>query len=719
VKYNFIKILILIFAVSSFIFCQQKKLTIDDIYRNPGLRAESLIGVKWFDNGNKFSFLKYEAGGYSLFQHDVSTGEEKKILDRNDLKDNNGEKILLRNYEWLPGEKSILITGLIHARAVKSGGTFYVYDVDNKNFKLIVGSEDEQVNAQISPDGKKLGLVRANNLFMADVETGEEKQLTFDGSETILNGVFDWVYEEEFSIIMGWDWSPDSRSIAYWRFDQSNVPKVYITRYDSLYFPPTEQYYPKAGANNSLVQIGVVNIASAKTVWMDLGKETDIYIPRMKFTNDPKKLSIQRLNRLQNKLDFILADIKTGESNIIITETDSCWVDVETDNLFFLKDGKRFIWSSERDGYLHLYLYDYDGNLINQVTKGEWEVDKLISIDEEKEIVYYSSLERSLLNKDLYSINLNGTDKKRLTEKRGMHSIDMAPSGRYFIDEFSDANTMPSTILYDSEGNEIRKLIEADMSVFNEYDFSPVEFLTFTTSDGIELNAAMIKPSDFDPSKEYPALIFNYSGPGSQTVKDAWGTSLSLRMYAQNGYIIFWLDNRGTGGRGKAFENIVFKNLGHYETIDMIEGANYLESTGYVDPERIGIYGTSYGGYIAALAILKGADYFKAAIAGAPVTHWKFYDTIYTERYMQTPELNPEGYETSSPLAYVNDLKGRLLLIHGTADDNVHVQNSIVFMRELQRANKQFDVMLYPESLHGGFGRHYLDLVTDFIYENL
>ena len=718
-KINFIKIFAIIFVAYTSLFCQQKKLTIDDIYANRGLKSESLNSLKWFDNGNKFSFLKYEAGGYSVFEHDVKTGVEKRIIGGTELEDNNGEKILLRNYEWSPDEKYILITGLIHARSVKSGGTFCVYNISNKEFKIIVDSEEEQVNAQFSPDGSKLGFVRSNNIFVIDIETGEEKQLTFDGSETILNGVFDWVYEEEFSIIMGWEWSPDSKSIAYWRLDQSDVPKVYITKYDSLYFTQTKQYYPKAGAGNSLVQIGVVDISSAKIVWMDIGEETDIYIPGIKFTEDPSKLSIQRMNRLQNKLELMIADIHNGKTKTIITETDSCWVDVENTVFKFLKDGKRFIWSSERDGFLHFYLYDMEGNLINRVTEGNWEVDKLISIDDENDIVYYTSLERSSLNKDLYSINPDGSGKNRITEQKGAHSIDMSPGCKYYVDKFSDVNTLPSTILCDAEGNEIRKIIEADMSVFNEYDFSPVEFLTFTTSDGVELNAAMIKPSDFDPSEKYPALIYTYGGPGSQIVKDEWSTSLSLRMYAQNGYIIFWLDNRGTGGRGKAFKNIVYKNLGYNEVMDMIEGAKYLLSTGFVDSSRIGIYGVSYGGYMSALTILKGADYFKAAISSAPVIHWKFYDTIYTERYMQTPQLNPEGYKVSSPLNYLKNLKGKLLLIHGTADDNVHVQNSIVFMKALQKANKQFDVMLYPETLHGGFGRHSLELITEFIYENL
>ncbi|RPI74021.1 MAG: S9 family peptidase [Ignavibacteriales bacterium] len=709
----------LIFFISiTALFSQQKKLTINNILGDPGLKSKSIIGLKWFNDGNKFSFLKYDEAGISVYEHDIETGEEKRTLGGNELKDTYGEPILLRNYEWSPDGRYMLITGLIHARTVKSGGTFYLYDINKKEFKLIVDSEEEQVNIQFSPDGKKLGFVRANNLFITDIETGEEQKLTFDGSETVLNGVFDWVYEEEFSIIKGWEWSPDSRSIAYWQLDQSRVPKVYITSYDSLYFPPEEQYYPKAGGSNSIVRIGVINISSGETTWMNTGEEKDIYIPRIKFTNDPSRLSIQRLNRLQNKLDLLIADITTGKTTTILTETDPCWVDVY-DDLTFLDDGERFIWSSERDGFLHFYLYDIEGNLINQITKGDWEISKLNSVEEEEGIIYYSSLEKSPLEKDLYSINMDGSGRKRITEKKGTHSVEVSPNNKFFIDKYSNVNMMPSTVLFNINGTEIRKLIEADMSVFNEYDFSPVEFLSFTTSDGIELNAAMIKPSGFDPSKKYPALIYNYSGPGSQIVKDEWSTSLSLYKYTQNGYVIFWLDNRGTGGRGKDFENMVYKNLGNYEVMDMVAGAKYLISTGFVDSSRIGIYGDSYGGYIAALTLVKAADYFKAAVSGAPVIHWKYYDTIYTERFMQTPQLNPDGYKVSSPLEYVKNLKGRLLLIHGMADDNVHVQNSVVFMNELQKANKQFDLMLYPKAMHGGFGRHYMQLISDFIYKNL
>jgi dipeptidyl-peptidase 4 len=721
-KFAVIRVLLLVFLVQPLIIPQQKKLTIEDIFTNTGFRSKSISGLKWIDNGNKYTFSKFdsEKGYGSIYEHEIISGEERVLIPGDKLKLSEDEKpITIRNYEWSFDERYVLFTGLLPARSTKTGGSFYIYDTKEEKFFLLAESEEEQVNAKFSPDGKKLGFVRGNNIYVTDIESGEEKQLTFDGSDVILSGVFDWVYEEEFSIIQAWEWSPDSRSIAFWRLDQSPVPKVYITRYETVYFEPLEQHYPKAGDKNSIVQIGVVNINTAETVWMDIGEETDIYIPRINFTTNTNVLSIQRLNRLQNKLELMLANVNNGDTKVILTETDSCWVESENDDLIFLKDGKHFTWTSEQDGFNHIYLYDLNGNLVNQVTKGNWEIDKLISVDEENQLIYYTAREISPLNKDLYSIKFDGSGKKRLTEKKGDHTIEMSPNNKFYIDRYSNVNTIHSTSIFTTDGKELRKIFEADMSAFEEYDLSQVEFLTFTTTDGVELNAGMIKPSGFDASKKYPALIYNYSGPGSQVVRDAWGTSLWHYMLAQNGYVIFWLDNRGTGGRGKSFKNIVYKNLGHWEVNDMIEGAKYLISTGYVDPERIGIWGSSYGGYMAALSIMKGADYFKTAISSAPVTHWKFYDTIYTERYMQTPQLNPEGYEETSPLNYVHKLKGKLLLVHGTADDNVHVQNAIVLMKELIKANKQFDVMLYPEAMHGGFGRHFLELMTEFVFENL
>ncbi len=722
---NIFLLLIVLFQFQS--LAQKKVFFVDDIYSKREFYGSSLRSVQWFDNGNKFSFVRYDSTSKSMaiFQHDVSTGEENVLISSNEIKiPNSDETITIRNYQWSPNDKYILFTDLLTARATKSGGTFYIYDVANKNIIRVIESEQEQMNAGFSPDGNKLAFVRANNLYVIDIATGLEKQLTNDGSDEILNGHFDWVYEEEFGIIVGYDWLQDSKSIAFWRLDQSNVPKIKIAKWDSLYFNFLEMHYPKVGAKNSIVKIGVVNIEDGNTQWMALGDGTDIYIPRIKFINNPNILSVQRLNRLQNKLEFLLYNINSGRGDLLFTETDSAWVDVH-DNLYFLQDNKRMIWTSERDGFNHLYFYDLKKKLVSQITKGNWEVNQLISIDEKNELIYFTANERGTIYKDLYSINFNGKNLKRITEFSGYHSINFSSNNEYFIDVYSTANSLPSTLLFKSNGETIETLIAADMSVFQDYGFSQMEFLKFTTSDGVELNAAMIKPVNFDPTKKYPVLFYNYSGPGSQIIQDRWGSTNHLwhELLAQRGFIIFMLDNRGTGGRGKAFKNLVYKNLGNWEVNDQVEGAKYLSTISYVDTARIGIWGWSYGGYMSALTLFKGANHFKVAVSVAPVTDWKFYDDIYTERYMSLPELNPEGYEKSSVLNYTDKLKGKLLLIHGTADDNVHFQNSVALVNKLISENKQFQTMYYPEKDHGIYGgmtrQHLFNMITDFILKNL
>jgi len=723
-KYLKFTYLLLVLLLQVHVYSQTHQLTVEDIYTNPEFYHDKLDEFQWFDNGRKYSYLKYlpDSSTSAIYEHNIATGEEKVLVSPNQLQAKNIYLFTIKNYKWSPDNRYILFTGTLPARKLKTGGDFYIYDVSKEKIIYSIESVREQENIHFSPDSKKIGFVRGNNLYVFDINSGMEKQLTFDGSDEILNGVFDWVYEEEFSIINGWTWSPDSKSIAFWRLDQTNVPIYRITLYDSLYPNYNITHYPTPGTNNSSVKIGVVNIDSGKITWMNLGDDNDIYVPRIKFTANPEILSIERLNRLQNKLDLMFSNINTGQSRTVLTETDTAWISV-FDDLYFLNDRKRFIWSSERDGYKHFYLYDYNGNLINQISNGKWEVDKLLSVDERNNKLFYSSLERSPLYRDLYSINLNGTNKKLMLEQKGTHKINISPNNNFFIDEFSTANSLPATYLYKINGEKIDDLILPDMSFFKDYNLSPLQFTNFKTSDGVLLNAFIIKPTDFDSTKKYPVLIFNYSGPNSQSVVDKWlGTDyLWHQLLAQNGYIIFCLDNRGTGGRGKSFKDIVYKNLGKWEVNDQIEGAKYLATLPYVDKNRIGIWGWSYGGYMSALAILKGADYFRAAISVAPVIHWKFYDTIYTERYMQTPQLNPDGYKESSPLNYVENLKGKFLIIHGTADDNVHFQNTVALVSKMEGLNKQFEVMLYPGKLHGIHGTriHLFKLMTDFILNNL
>lgn len=718
-----------ILTITTLAQTNSKKLTLEDIWGSQKFFGQSLRMVKWLDGGNKFSYLEtdFQKRSTNIAIYDIKNKTKSVLLSSDELKlADSDSKFMIMNYEFSPDENYILFTGLLPARSIKSGGNIYLYNLKTKEF-FQVETGEAVMNVKFSPDSKKLGYVKNDNLFVYDISTRTEKQLTFDGNGVIINGHFDWVYEEEFSIIDGWRFSPDGKQIAFWQLDQSPVPEIEIQQFDSLYFNSIKMRYPKAGARNSIVKIGVVDIESGKINWMNIGEEIDIYIPRIYWTTRENELAIVRLNRLQNKLELLLADTKTGNSKVIYTDTDSCWVDVELMDVYFFKDKKHFLISSEKNGYKHFYFYDYSGKLIRQITNGQWEVDRLIEVDEKQNVLYFTSGLGNPLVRNLYLIKLDGKGLKRLTPFEGTSSINSSPNLKYFIVTNSSVKPVTRTFLIDNSGKILDTLIKNENleKTLSEYNLSTPEFLTITTSDGVVLNAMMIKPANFDPQKKYPVLFYNYSGPGSQIVRNSWGGPQYLwhQMLAQEGYIIFMIDNRGTGGRGKSFKNIVYKNLGHWEVNDLVEAAKYLMTLPYVDAERIGIWGWSYGGYISALTILEGNEYFKCAVSVAPVTHWKFYDTIYTERYMSTPQLNPEGYETSAVTNKADKLKGKLLLIHGTADDNVHFQNTVVLVDELIKANKQFQVMFYPGKDHGISGGktrlQLFTLITNFIKENL
>jgi len=715
-------ILLLIFLITEIVLPQKKSITLDDVLGGRSFGGSSYNSSQWFNAGNKFSFIKTnkETASSAIYQYDIATGEESIIVTDSQLKIDASDKAFrISNYKWSPDENFILFTGKLPARTLKTGGAFYLYDLKNKKFSLLVGSEKEQSNVQFSPDSKMIGFVRENNLFVLDIETLKEKQLTFDGNENIINGQFDWVYEEEFSIIAGWEWSPDSKSIAFWRLDQSNVPEINLAKWDSLYLNASNQRYPKPGAKNSIVKIGVVNVENSKTTWMDIGAEMDIYIPRIKFSANPELLSVQRLNRLQNNLDFLLCDIKTGKSKIIINEKSLEWIDI-FDDLTFLKDKRRFIWSSEVTGYKHLYLFNYEGNQINPITQGKWEVSEIKGVDEADEIIYYTSNERGTIYSDLYSVRFDGTDKKRLTEEPGSHSIDMTDNPKCFIDRYSNANFPSSSVIKKMNGEVIRVLSKTNLSVLETYERSKVEFLNIKTSDNVELDAFIIKPGKLEEGKKYPVFLTQYNGPTSKSVTDNWGIGGMWEQYlVQNGFIIVGVDCRITSGRGVEHKKYAYKNLGYWEVNDLVETAKYLGALSYVDSKKICVFGASYGGYTSAFALLKAPEYFKAAIDVSGVTDWRFYDDIYTERYMLTPELNPKGYEESSALNYTDNLKGNLLIIHGTADDNVHFQNAVKLVERLIESKKQFQIMFYPEKahgIHGGNSRyHYYQTMNDFL----
>jgi dipeptidyl-peptidase-4 len=602
---------------------------------------------------------------------------------------------------------------------------YYIYNLKDKTLKPV--TEAKAMYGTFSPDGQKVAFVRDNNLFYKDLNANKEIQVTTDGKlNNIINGATDWVYEEEFSFSQGYQWNSDGSHIAYYKFDESGVKEFNLTTYGNLYPTENRYKYPKAGEQNSVVEIYTYELASAKNQKVNTGENKDQYIPRIKWTTNPALLSFQRLNRHQNVLELILADVKKGTVNTILKESNPTYIDI-TDDLTFLKDGSGFLWSSELQGFNHIYYYNMNGKLINQVTTGSFDITELKGIDEQAKTIYYVSAEESPMTRTVYSIKLDGKNKKKLSAKSGTNAPTFSNGFKFFINNHSDANTPSFISLHDQSGKLIRVLEDnkALVTTLSTYNLSPKTFFTIKTSEGVNLNAWIIKPAGFDSTRKYPVLMTVYGGPGHNTVNDMWEAQNYLwhQMLAQNGYIVVSIDNRGTGFRGQDFKKSTYKQLGKLETIDQIESAKFLGNLRYVDKSRIGIQGWSFGGYMSSLCMTKGADFFKAGIAVAPVTNWRYYDSIYTERFLQTPQENPAGYDENSPINFVKQLKGKYLLVHGTADDNVHYQNSMEMTTALVRANKPFEMFMYPDKNHGIYGGttrlHLYTLMTDFIKENL
>lgn len=709
---------------------QAQPLTLERIFASSEFRVGGLAPRQWLRDGERYSTVTFDSqtNTTDLWIESARTGEKTRIIDGSTLiPEGRDQPIPIEGYRWSDDESKLLIyTNAQQVWRQATKGIYYVYDLSTRRLTPVSTVEGWQQFAKFSPDGTKVGFVRDNNLFVTDLATGRETQLTHDGSETIINGTFDWVYEEELGLRDGWRWSPDGKRIAFWRLDQSPVKTFYMIDELGLYAQTIPLRYPKAGEANSIARIGVIELADGKVTWIDTGEDTDVYLARMEWAASPTELVVQRLNRHQNRIDVLMADARTGKTRLLFAETSDTWVDVDND-MTWIKGGKQFLWTSDRDGYNHLYLYNRDGSLVRQITKGPWDVIGYYGIDEKNDWIYFSASEKSPLERHLYRVRLNGKGFQRITSEPGTHAVNMNSGLRYYIDTYSRAGTPPTMRLHQIDGKPIRTLVDNSevTKKVAEAGLRAPEFFTFKTSDGVELNGWMIKPADFEPSRKYPVLMYVYGGPGSQTVVDSWGGNRYLwhQLLAQNGFIVVSIDNRGTGARGSAFKKVTYLNLGKWETHDQIEGARYLASLPYVDASRIGIWGWSYGGYMTALTMMKGGDLFRAGIAVAPVTDWKLYDTIYTERFMRTPQENPEGYSQGAPVEQVEGLTGRLFVIHGTADDNVHFQNAVQLASALQKAGKQFDFMLYPNKNHsisgGNTSLHLYTLMTEWLEKNL
>lgn len=711
-------------VATSVLTAQEKEVSLEEIW-NGTFRQERLQSLQSLNNGEEYVVLNRnrENGTTSIDVYSYKTGEKTRtLLNSADLADIES----FQDFKFSEDENKILLSTEvepIYRRSSKD--VVYVYDVASKDLMKV--SEDKIQEASFSPDNSKLAYVFDNNIYILDLQSKEKTQVTQDGEiNSVINGITDWVYEEEFSFVKAFAWNPTSEKIAFLRFDEVNVPEFSMDLFGKDLYPTQQVFkYPKAGEANSEVSLHMYDVASEEAEEIKLGDYSDFYIPRIKWSANPMHLSVQVLNRHQNNLDLIFVNAENNSAEVILNETDEAYIDI-TDNLTFLEDNS-FIWTSEKDGYNHIYHYGENGKLINQITKGDWEVTNYYGYDKKADKIYFQSTENGSVNRDVYAIKPNGKSKKRLTEREGMNSADFSADYTYFINTFTDVKTPPVYTLYRTkDAKQVREILNNNELLENNkaYNFSPKELSTININ-GNDLNMWMIKPSNFDESKEYPLLMFQYSGPGSQSVSNSYFTSNDYwyQLLADKGYIIACIDGRGTGFMGADFKKVTYQELGKYEVEDQISAAQKLGDRGYIDADRIGIWGWSYGGFMSSNAIFKGNETFSMAIAVAPVTSWRFYDTVYTERYMRTPQENPSGYDENSPLNHVDKLEGDYLLIHGGGDDNVHLQNTMRLVEELVQANKQFDWAIYPDRNHGIYGGntrlHLYNMMTDFILEKL
>ena len=715
------KILFIFFLCFSSIACfsQSKEITLEDIWQNYNFYPKSYRGLNSMNDGEFYTQIKNGEEGQEIIKYSFKNGKRVvRLFKSSDFKIKRINSYSLSNDDRL----MLLATETESIYRYSKKAIYYVFNIQNNKIKKL--SDNKVRYPTFSPDGTKVAFVFENNLYIKDITNGKENQITFDGKKNnIINGASDWVYEEEFKLVRGFEWSADSRTIAFYKFDESHVKEFSMDKFNGNLYPTQEVFkYPKAGEANSTVSVYLYNIDDdeKKLIYTEEDYE---YIPRIKWSNDPNILTMIGLNRHQNKLDFIVVDSKDGSNRVLFTEEDKYYIDIN-DNLTFLPNNF-FIWTSEKKGYNHIYLKGLDGSE-EQITSGSWEVTSFYGLDSDKMEIFFSSTEDGSINRSIYCLDLDSGKRKKLSTQTGTNSAKFSNGLKYYINTYSNANTPPIFTLHKADGSLI-KTIEDNTEFQNkleEYNISEKEFITIYT-DNADLNAWIIKPPNFDDKKKYPLFMFLYGGPGSQKVLNRYeGNNFYwYQMLAQKGYVIACVDNRGTGGKGAEFKKMTYKELGKYETIDQIDAAKYFGSLNYIDEKRIGIQGWSYGGYMSSLAITKGADVFNLAVAVAPVTNWRYYDNIYTERYMQTPQENPSGYDENSPINHVEKLKGKYLLIHGTADDNVHVQNTYEMSSALVRANKQFDLFVYPDKNHGIYGKntryHLYKKITNFILDNL
>ena len=716
---------ILFVSFSLISLAQVKEITLEDIW-NGSFRTERMEVLHSMKNGQQYSVLNFNRStrSTSIDLYDYKTQSKvAALVDSKDL-----EAIpYFTNYTFSADESKIILATEVESIYRRSTlGVFFVYDIASKQLQKVSDSKIQEPT--FSPDASQVAYGFNNNLYLKDLKSDREKQITFDGEKNkIINGITDWVYEEEFAFVRAYEWNADGQKIAFLRFDETAVPEFSMDVYGQALYQTQQVFkYPKAGEQNAVVSLHIYDLNKDLTNEVKLEKSyNDFYIPRIKWTSEASILSAQYINRHQNELDLWAIDTASNTSSILLTETDAAYVDV-TDNLTFLKDNS-FIWTSEKDGHNHLYHYSKKGKLINQLTKGNWEVTAYYGCDERNKRIYYQSVENGSINRDVYAVGLNGKKKRRLSAKTGTNAAAFSADFTYYINTFSSAITPPIYTLNSSSDGQVLKTIKTNDALVEKlgaYNISDKVF-SILSVNGNDLNMWTIKPLGFDPNKSYPMLMYQYSGPGSQEVANRWNDSNDYwyQMLAQQGYYVVCVDGRGTGFKGANFKKVTYMNLVKYETEDQIAAAKQLSKLPYIDESRIGIWGWSFGGQMSTNCLFKGSSIFKMAIAVAPVTNWRFYDTIYTERYMRTPQENAAGYDDNSPFNYPEKLEGDYLLVHGSADDNVHLQNTMRMVEALVQADKQFEWAIYPDKNHGIYGGntrlHLYKKMTNFLSKTL
>ncbi len=727
--------LFLVFGTLSATAQEKKNFDLEDLYMRPTFYAKSVRGMNSMKDGKTYG--SFEKGQLNIYNY--KTGKlEKTLFGITDLTMHpDSLPIGLQNYELSENEdKMLCLTDMESIYRHSFHANYYVYDFATKTLQPLSRNGKQRL-ATFSPDATKVAFMRDNNLFIKDLKTGEEEQFTKDGLYNhIINGAPDWVYEEEFSFSQGFYWSPDSKKIAYMKFDESNVREFQMEEFEGLYPDWYSFKYPKAGEDNSIVEIYVYNLENGKTVKMDTGKETDIYLPRIAWTKDANVLAIQRLNRHQNHLEILAADANTGKSRVFYDETNDYYIDI-TDDWHFLEDGKRFLMTSERSGYNHIYLCNLDGTQAKQLTNGPWDVTKVYGFDGKE--VYFQAAKNTPVDRQIYAVNLKGK-MREVIGREGTNQATFSNDFSYLININSTISQPRQFELYTNKGKLVRVLEDnhefaEKLKTFNlsEKKLMKISDPAFTLPDGtqVDVDAWQILPPDFDPSKKYPVLIYVYGGPGHQTVNNSWADSdyWWMQLLAQHGIISVSINNRGSGAQGEVFKKMTYLQLGKYETEDMITLAKYMAKQPYVDADKIGIYGWSYGGFMAANGITKGADVISTAVSVAPVTNWRYYDNVYTERFMRTPQENPDGYDLNSPVHNTAMIKGNYLLCHGSGDDNVHYQNAMELIKAMISNGKQFDLMIYPNKNHGIYGgyeygdgecrMHLFNKIDNFLFKHL